>query len=208
MGTIIAIDGPAASGKGTIARKVAGTLGYSYLDTGKLYRAVGHSMLTRKLNPNAPEDLALLVYAARRVDTRLLDNPELLTEEVGAAASQVSVKPEIRTALLGFQRDFAHEGKGSVLDGRDIGTVICPEAPYKFFVTADAETRAQRRFKELQTLGESVIYPDILKDLQERDERDSNRAIAPLVPAKDAISIDTTSLDIEQAVAKVLSFIR
>lgn len=208
MGIIIAIDGPAASGKGTIARKVAGTLGYTYLDTGKLYRAVGHKMLQRKLNPDASEDLALLVYHARRLNTRLLDSPELLTEEVGNAASQISVKPEIRTALLGFQRDFAHAGKGSVLDGRDIGTVICPEAPHKFFVTAAVETRAERRFKELQSMGEPVIYADILKDLQERDERDSKRAIAPLVPAKDAISIDTTSLDIEQAVAKVLSFIR
>lgn len=208
MGTIIAIDGPAASGKGSIARKVAAKLGYSHLDTGKLYRAVGYHMLQEALNPEVQEELAQLVFFARRIDTLLLDDPELLTDEVGNAASLVSVKPEIRTALVGFQRDFAHAGPGSVLDGRDIGTVICPEAPYKFFITADSETRAKRRFNELQSLGKAVIYADILKDLQERDERDSNRPIAPLVPAKEAVSIDTTSLDIDQAVAKVLSFIR
>lgn len=208
MGTIIAIDGPAASGKGTLARKVAGVLGYSHLDTGKLYRAVGHYLLRENLDPELPEDLAQLVFFARRIDPRLLDDRELLTDEVGNAASRVSVKPEIRTALVGFQRDFAHAGPGSVLDGRDIGTVICPEAPYKFFITADAETRAKRRFNELQSLGKAVIYADILKDLQERDERDTNRPVAPLVPAKEAVSIDTTDLDIEAAVAKVLSFIR
>lgn len=208
MGTIIAIDGPAASGKGTLARKVAGALGYSYLDTGKLYRAVGFRMLQQALNPEVPEELSQLVYFARHLDTRLLDNPELLTETSGNAASIVSVKPEIRTALVGLQRDFAHAGPGAVLDGRDIGTVICPEADFKFFITADAEIRAKRRFNELQSLGKAVIYADILKDMRERDERDSTRTVAPLVPAKDAISIDTSGLDIEAAVAKVLSFIR
>ena len=205
MKTIIAIDGPAASGKGTIARQVAAHFGVPYLDTGKLYRAVAFYMHGQGLSPEVAEDLAELVRFSRRIDPQVLDNQELLSEEIGKLASIVSARPEIRTALHGFQRDFAHSGKGAVLDGRDIGTVICPEAEFKFFITADAKTRAARRFKELQSLGKPVIEAEILKDLEERDARDAKRDVAPLIPARDAVLIDTTAMDIAAAVQAVLA---
>ena len=205
---IIAIDGPAASGKGTIARHVAAHFGLPCLDTGKLYRAVGHHALERKLDLEHLDEVAELVRFSRRIDPKTLMDPKLATDEVGNMASKVSVISEIRTALLGFQRDFAHLPEGAVLDGRDIGTVICPEAPYKFFITADVKIRADRRTNELQAYGKSASYARVLRDLEERDARDSKREVAPLIPAPDAIVIDTTKLDIDRAVNLVISHIR
>ena len=208
MRKIIAIDGPAASGKGTIAKQIAAHFGLPYLDTGKLYRAVGRYALERKLDLTHLDEVAELVRFSRRIDPKTLVDPKLSTDEVGNIASKVSAIPEIRTALLGFQRDFAHLPEGAVLDGRDIGTVICPEAPYKFFITAELKTRAERRTNELQAYGKSATYARVLKDLEERDARDSKREVAPLIPAPDAIVVDTTQLDIDAAVALVISHIR
>ena len=205
---IVAIDGPAASGKGTIARQVAAHFKLPCLDTGKLYRAVGQYALERSIALDDADDVAELVRFSRRIDPTALSDPQLGANEVGNMASKVSAIPEIRTALLGFQRDFAYQSAGAVLDGRDIGTVICPEAPYKFFVTADIETRAKRRTNELQAYGKSATYARVLRDLEERDARDQTRDVAPLVPAADAIVVDTTTLDIDAAVAKVISYIR
>jgi cytidylate kinase len=208
MNTIIAIDGLAASGKGTIAKRIAEHFELPYLDTGKLYRVVGSYMLEKQLSLTDSEDISEMVQFARRIDLKTLGSPKLRSDEVGNAASIVSVLPEIRTALLGFQRDFAHQPKGAVLDGRDIGTVICPEASHKFFITADVGIRAQRRTNELQAYGKSATYARVLRDLEERDARDKTREIAPLVPPTDAIVVDTTKLDIDAAVAKVTSYIR
>lgn len=208
MNRIIAIDGLAASGKGTIARRVAELHNLPYLDTGKLYRAVGLFRVQRKLSLENQDDIAEMVQFSRRIDPKTLGNPKLLTDEIGNAASEVSVLPEIRTALLGFQRDFAHQPGGAVLDGRDIGTVICPEAEFKFFITAAVETRAARRTNELQAYGKPATYADVLRDLKGRDTRDSTREVAPLKQAADAILIDTTELDIDAAVASVVSHIR
>ena len=205
---IITIDGPAASGKGTIAKQVAAHFGLPFLDTGKLYRAVGRHALERNLALDHTDEVAELVRFARQIDPKTLSDPKLATDEVGNMASKVSVISEIRTALLGFQRDFAHLPEGAVLDGRDTGTVICPEAPYKFFITADVKIRADRRTNELQAYGKSASYARVLRDLEERDTRDSTREVAPLIPAPDAIVVDTTKLDIDAAITKVLSHIR
>lgn len=208
MNRIITIDGPAASGKGTIARRVAAHFNLPHLDTGKLYRAVGKLMLERGLTTDNPDEIAEIVRFARHIDPATLSDPTLATDEVGNMASKISAIPQIRTALLGFQRDFAHQSGGAVLDGRDTGTVICPEAPYKFFVTATVKIRAERRTNELQGYGKSASYARVLRDLEERDARDMKREVAPLVPAPDAIVIDTTKMDIDSAVAKVISYIR
>ncbi len=208
MNTIIAIDGLAASGKGTIAKRVAEHFDLPYLDTGKLYRAVGSYMLDRALSLTDSDDIAEMVRFARGIDPKTLSNPKLRSDEVGNAASVISVLPEIRTALLGFQRDFAHQPSGAVLDGRDIGTVICPEADFKFFITADVQIRAERRTNELQAYGKAASYARVLRDLEERDARDQSRHVAPLLPAADAIVVDTTKLDIDAAVALVISYIR
>jgi len=210
---IIAIDGPAASGKGSLGRKLALALDLVYLDTGKLYRAVGYLMMARDINI---EDLehhdskATLraVEVAKNLSMSDIENENLMNEGVGAAASIVSSIPEVRKALLRFQQNVAYNPKGAVLDGRDIGSVVCPDADFKFYITADIETRAERRFKELQKKDSDVIYAGVLGDLERRDTRDSLRKIAPLKVSEDAMVIDTTSMSMEKVLEKVLTTIR
>ncbi|MGR3565673.1 MAG: (d)CMP kinase [Heliomarina sp.] len=187
----VAIDGPAAAGKGTISKAIAARFGLAHLDTGLLYRAVGARTLRGFGAVEAAEKL--------QPDDLLASN--LRTAEVAQAASRVAVIADVRSALTQFQRDFARREGGAVLDGRDIGTVICPEAEVKLFVTASAEVRAQRRFAELQDSGSETTYEQVLADVKARDERDMNRAEAPLKPAADALLIDTSTLSIEDAVA-------
>ncbi|MFO0388962.1 MAG: 3-phosphoshikimate 1-carboxyvinyltransferase [Alphaproteobacteria bacterium] len=189
---IIAVDGPAASGKGTLARRLAEHYGFEYLDTGSLYRAVGLKLVYGGKDPN---DKAAAIEAAKTIDADDLANPRLRQERIGQAASIVSAFPEVRAALLEYQQNFAIGRKGAVLDGRDIGTVVCPNADFKFFITATLYTRAKRRHKELEGEGIEVVFDSVLEDLRERDERDSQRAAAPLIPADDAILMDTSTLD-------------
>jgi len=193
---IIAVDGPVAAGKGTLARRIAKRYGFEYLDTGALYRAVGLLLLQNNQDPSDP---ALATAAARNVDQINLQDPRLRAEETGNAASVVAVNPDVRSALLDYQRKVAEHKPGAVLDGRDIGTIVCPDAQVKLFVTASAEVRAQRRFAELQAKGQSVSLEDIRADLQARDARDQGRKTAPLAKAEDAHLLDTTKLDIEAA---------
>ncbi|WP_142849233.1 (d)CMP kinase [Telmatospirillum sp. J64-1] len=205
---VIAIDGPAAAGKGTLARRLAEALGLAYLDTGGLYRAVGLSLLREGGSPDDPQAAEA---AAKRLDPALLNDPELRGEATGNAASKVAAIPAVRAALLDFQRNFASnppEGaKGAVLDGRDIGTVVCPDADAKLFVTASLEARAKRRVKELREKGIDIIEETVLQEMRDRDIRDSQRAVAPLVPAKDALVLDTTELDADAAFRAALRFI-
>ena len=193
---IIAIDGPAGSGKGTLARKLANALGYAHLDTGKLYRAVGMSVVEAGENP-ANEEAAL--RAARSLEPQMVVNKDLLGDIAAASASKVAAIRSVRAILLAFQREFANappnRAKGAVLDGRDIGTVLCPDADIKLFVTASTEVRAKRRHKELLDRGEPSIYSRVLQDMKVRDKRDEGRAVAPLKPAHDALVIDTSELD-------------
>jgi CMP/dCMP kinase len=193
---IVAIDGPAASGKGTLARRLAERFGFAHLDTGSLYRATARLVLDAGGDPADP---ATAEAAARRVEPRLLADPRLRGDTVTAAASVVAAIPEVRHALLALQRNFAARppapARGVVLDGRDIGTVICPAADIKLFVTASTEARACRRVKELRAQGAAAIYESVLQDLNERDARDSERLAAPLAVAPDAEVIDTTTLD-------------
>jgi cytidylate kinase len=187
---IIAIDGPAASGKGTLARRIAQHFGLRHLDTGLLYRAVGMKRAEQGMDP---------VAAAESLTAADLDHPGLRSEEAGRAASEVAVIPAVRSALLEFQRRFAKQAPGAVLDGRDIGTVICPDADVKLFVTASVEARAERRWKELRAKGEQVIESAVLEDLRARDARDASRDVAPLVPAADAVLLDTSELNADAA---------
>ena len=193
---VIAIDGPAASGKGTLARRVAEHFGLAHLDTGALYRAVAFLVLD---GAGDPADPAAAEAAARRVRPPLLSDPRLRGDEIAAAASVVAAIPQVRHALLEWQRDFAAHPpgarRGAVLDGRDIGTVVCPAADVKLFVTASPEARARRRVKELREQGGAAIYENVLQDLKTRDARDSGRRAAPLAAASDAEVIDTTMLD-------------
>ena len=191
---IIAVDGPAASGKGTIARKIAELHGYAYLDTGLLYRAVARDV---KKAGGSPELEADAVAAARALDFDTLSDPALRLADIAAAASIVASHPGLRDALLNLQRTFAkqHEQPGAVLDGRDIGTVVCPHADAKLFITADVNVRAERRFLELSNRGENVKLENILAAIKERDKRDSERDQSPLRPAEDALLLDTTNLD-------------
>ncbi|MGE0108584.1 MAG: (d)CMP kinase [Bdellovibrionales bacterium] len=203
---IIAVDGLAATGKGTLARRIAAELDFAYLDTGLLYRAVGHALLVSGKDPADPK---AAVAAAKMLGMTESADPELLrSDEVGQAASKASVIPEVRSSLLKFQQDFAASPpdgkKGAVLDGRDIGTVIAPHAPIKIFVTARPEIRAHRRFLELQERGENVTEATILADMEARDKRDQERAIAPAVPAEDAVILDTSSLDRDEVFRKAL----
>ena len=195
---IIAIDGPAGSGKGTLSRKLADVLGYAHLDTGKLYRAVGLSVIDAGEDPKN-EGSAL--RAAQSLDPQALVNKDLLGDTAAAAASKVAAIKSVRIILLAFQRDFAdappNGAKGAVLDGRDIGTVVCPGAKIKLFVTASAEVRAERRHKELLDRGEPSIYARVLQEMEVRDERDQSRSVAPLKPARDAVVLDTSELDAE-----------
>jgi CMP/dCMP kinase len=205
---VVAIDGPAASGKGTLARRIASALGFAHLDTGRLYRAVGLAVLKRGEDPAHP---AAAQRAVEALDLSLLEDPALGSDETGAAASKVAVIQNVRDALLDFQRNFAAHppgGRGAVLDGRDIGTVVCPDATVKLFVTATPEIRANRRFIELQTTGSVRTEAAVLADIRARDDRDTNRAIAPLRQAPDAHLLDTTRLDIEAAVARALEIVR
>ncbi|MGF1608667.1 MAG: (d)CMP kinase [Kiloniellales bacterium] len=192
------MDGPAASGKGTLARRLAVELGFAHMDTGMIYRAVAAKLRQASA---APEDEAAALEAARGLAPEDLERPDLRDEAVSQGASVVAAMPAVRTALLAFQRRFAHEPPGgepgAVLDGRDIGTVVCPEAEVKIFVTADPETRAQRRHKELLGRGEASIYARVLQEMRERDARDSGRAVAPLKPAADAIVLDSSRLSAE-----------
>jgi CMP/dCMP kinase len=204
---IIAIDGPAASGKGTLARRVAGHFNLAHLDTGGLYRAVALHALEAGGDPADP---ALAEAAAKQVRAGDLADPRLRDEAVARAASVVAAIAEVRRALLAFQRDFARHPpghRGAVLDGRDIGTVICPDADAKLFVTATLEARAARRLRELRESGAEAIYEAVLQDMKDRDARDSHRRAAPLVPADDAFVLDTTALDADAAFAAALDFI-
>jgi len=202
---IIAVDGPAASGKGTLARRIARELGYGHLDTGKLYRAVGMAVLRQGGDPSDP---VTAESAARTLDPATLDDPELASDEAAQAASKVSAIPAVRAALLEFQRAFAAQPPGAVLDGRAIGTVICPDADIKLYVTASDEIRAKRRHKELLERGKASIYARVLQDLKERDARDSARSVAPMKPAEDAVVLDTTALDAEAAYAAAMEHIQ
>ncbi len=193
---VIAIDGPAASGKGTLARRLAERFGLAHLDTGALYRATARLVLDENGDPGNPVTAEI---AARRVNPQMLADPRLRADAVASAASVVAAIPEVRRALLGLQREFAAHppalARGAVLDGRDIGTVVCPQADVKLFVTAGTEVRAARRVKELREQGTPAIYENVLQDLNERDARDSSRPAAPLMAAEDAHIIDTTTLD-------------
>jgi cytidylate kinase len=193
---IIAVDGPAASGKGTLGKQLAAHYGLRHLDTGLLYRAVAQALIDAGCAPN---DTAVAIAAARALDPARFDEAALKGQGVGEAASVVSAIPEVRAALLAFQRDFAASPPGAVLDGRDIGTVICPHADVKIFVTATPEVRAARRAREYRATGHPVDEAAVLADIVSRDERDRNRAAAPLKQAPDAHLLDTTSLDIDAA---------
>lgn len=193
---IITVDGPAASGKGTLARRLAKHYGLPHLDTGLLYRGVGYLMLEGNC---ALDDVATAARIAQELDVSKLDNDALRSDRVGEAASQVAAIPGVRVALLKLQQDFARQPGGAVLDGRDTGTVIAPNADVKLFVTATPEERARRRHIELAARRTPVEYCEVVSDIKKRDERDSGRAIAPLKPAPDAVLLDTTGLDIEAA---------
>ena len=193
----VAIDGPAAAGKGTISKAVAAHFGYAHLDTGLLYRAVGAKVLRGEG----------AIAAAQTLDPADLENDELRTPAVAQAASEVAVIPQVRSALVAFQRSFARRESGAVLDGRDIGTVICPQADAKLFVTATADCRAMRRFQELTAKGMDIAYETVLADVKERDARDRSRATAPLVPADDAVLLDTSDLTVDDAVAQAIVII-
>jgi cytidylate kinase len=200
---VVAIDGPAASGKGTLARRLAERFGLAHLDTGKLYRAAALLVLEAQADPADPRAAAA---AARRVKAPLLEDPRLGEERIAKAASVVAAIPQVRAALLAFQRAFAAcppapapgtKARGAVLDGRDIGSVVCPRADVKLFLTASPEVRARRRLEELRGRGLPAIYESVLQDLKERDARDSLRQAAPLRAAADTVVIDTTALDPE-----------
>jgi len=196
--TVIAVDGPAASGKGTLAKRLAAHYGVRHLDTGMVYRAVGLKVLRQRLDP---------VAAAGSVTLADLDGPELRGEEVGEAASKAAAIPEVRTALRALQRRFAEVPPGAVLDGRDIGTVVFPDARAKIFIDASPEVRAERRHRELRERGVASIYSRVLQDMKARDARDRGREVAPLTPAKDAFVIDSSKLDADGVFALAVAHI-
>ncbi|MDB5595485.1 MAG: (d)CMP kinase [Hyphomicrobiales bacterium] len=201
---IIAIDGPAASGKGTLARRLAKTFGVPHLDTGMLYRATASALIDKGYRL---DDVEKAVAAARGLALIDFDESRLRAREMGEAASVVAAIPEVREALVEAQRRFAARPEGAVLDGRDIGTVICPDAHVKIFVTANPETRAQRRALELRSRGERVDYAAVLDDIRKRDARDSERSTAPLRAAEDAVTLDTSLLDAEAAFQAALGIV-
>jgi len=200
---IIAVDGPAAAGKGTLARALAAHFGFHFLDTGSLYRMVGLALLSKGKDPH---DLEAATAAAQSLDPKSWSADALRGEDVGQAASIVAAMPPVRDALLDLQRAFAAKKPGAVLDGRDIGTIVCPRAEAKIFVTASPHVRARRRACELAGRGGETDFDVVLADIRERDERDRNRPFAPLVPAADAFVLDTSDLDIEQAVAAAIAY--
>ncbi|HEU0071234.1 MAG TPA: (d)CMP kinase [Alphaproteobacteria bacterium] len=206
--TVIAIDGPAASGKGTLSERLAAHFGYAHLETGRLYRAVAAKLLAAGLT--APTE-AEAAEAAQHLGDADLNSPHLYAEATGLMASKVSALGPVRAALLQFQRDFAARPpgnkSGAVIDGRDIGTVICPDAPHKLFVTASPEIRAQRRFAQLQKRGSAAIYAAVLRDIQDRDAMDTQRTNAPLRQAPDAHLLDTSDMTADQVFAAALSII-
>lgn len=204
---IIAIDGPAAAGKGTLARRLATLYGLDLLETGLLYRAAG---LAAQRAGIGLADAAAVARLASNLDPAALADPALRSERAAAAASAVAALESVRDALLAFQRRFAHtppSGRGAVLDGRDMGTVVCPEAPYKLFLTARPEVRSERRFKELRDRGIPAIESAVQQDIRDRDRRDSERAVAPLVPASDAHLIYSSDLDADAVLAAALAYI-
>lgn len=200
---IIAIDGPAASGKGTLARRLAAHYGLPHLDTGLLYRAVG----ARCLAAHVLGDADAAAEAARTLDVARLDPESLRSAPIGEAASVVAAVPQVRAALLDLQRRFAAQAGGAVLDGRDIGSVICPDADAKLFVTATPEVRAERRYRELAGRGEPITFETVLEDIRRRDARDSGRSSAPLVKAEDAAELDTSDLGIAAAYEAALALV-
>jgi len=201
---IIAIDGPAASGKGTLGKKLAAHYGFRHLDTGLLYRAVAKALLDAG---HAANDEARAVAAAKAIDPARFDEAALKRYEIGEAASVVSAIPGVRAALFNFQQEFAAAPPGAVLDGRDIGTVICPNADVKIFVVADPQVRARRRTLEARARGEEVDDAAVLADILRRDERDRNRAVAPLIAAPDAHTLDNSNLDIEGGVRAAIAIV-
>lgn len=200
---IIAIDGPAASGKGTLARRLAAHYRLPHLDTGLLYRAVG----ARCLSAHVLGDARAAAEAARSLDVSHLNARKLRSAPIGEAASVVAAVPEVREALLDLQRRFAAQSGGAVLDGRDIGSVICPDADAKLFVTATPDVRAERRYRELARRGEAITFETVLEDIRRRDARDSGRSSAPLVKAEDAMELDTSNLGIEEAYSAALALV-
>lgn len=200
---IIAVDGPTASGKGTIAKALAAHFGLPHLDTGLLYRAVGRQCFLDSGNPDDSAD----ALAACTFPDSLLGDPELRSEDTGGLASRVSVHPAVRQALYERQRSFATQPGGAVLDGRDIGTVIAPEAEVKLFVIASVPARADRRFREMQQQGRAITLADIAADLEERDRRDATRAAAPLLAAEDAVVLDTSLLNRDEAIARAIAVV-
>ena len=202
---IIAIDGPAASGKGTLAQRIAGHFGYVWLDTGLLYRAVARDVLATGADL---EDEAAGAAVAAGLDAATLGDPALRSTAIGEAASVVAKHPAVRAALLDFQRKFARTPPGAVLDGRDIGTVICPDADVKIFVTASPEERAKRRYLEFRAGGSSITLKEVLADTVRRDERDKSRTVAPLVAAPDAHLLDTTHMNADEAVKAAIGIVQ
>ncbi|AKS46984.1 cytidylate kinase [Octadecabacter temperatus] len=198
MSFTVAIDGPAAAGKGTISKAVAAHFGFAHLDTGLLYRAVGAKVL-HGADP---------LVAAQTLEAVDLDGDHLRSPEVAQAASKVAVDPDVRAALVAFQRQFAARDDGAVLDGRDIGTVICPNADVKLFVTASSAKRAQRRLDELNAKGMGLEFAEVLADVEARDKRDSERATAPLKPADDAVLLDTSELSAKEAIAQAIAIVQ
>ena len=198
---IIAVDGPTASGKGTIAKALAEQYGLPFLDTGLLYRAVGFQLLQNGGDPDSPDD----ALEACEYSDDILEHPELRDEAIGGLASRVSVHPEVRAALNKRQVDFAYQPGGALLDGRDIGTVIAPDADVKLFITASANVRAERRYREMKSRGVNVEFETILADIQARDIRDAGRTTAPLKPAVDAIEIDTSNMSVETAIQSAVT---
>jgi cytidylate kinase len=201
---IIAVDGPAASGKGTLARGLAAHYGLHFLDTGSLYRMVARALID---SGTRPDDRMAAAKAAEALDPARYRDEDLRSEAVGDAASIVAINPDVRTALLGLQRRFAARKPGAVLDGRDIGTVVCPDADMKIFVTASPEVRARRRAEELKGRGAPAEFATVLNEIHGRDERDRTRAHAPLVPAHDAHVLDTSELDIDAALKRAIELI-
>ena len=207
---IIAIDGTAASGKGTLAKRISKEFGFAYLDTGKLYRLVAYIIIKDKINSNDINEVKNR-FTNFNFEDISLKLSTLKSDEVGKMASIIAGYKELRDILLQYQKEFAfkkhHNKKGVVLDGRDIGTVVLPEANLKFFVDANVETRAERRWKELISLGQSTIKRNVLKDLRSRDERDSQRKYSPLIPASDAILLDTTNLSVDEVFSSAKKYI-